>query len=179
MVQTKDQQQRNSVSSTLRAAAASLHGGKTYDPEDPSDRRELADRLKKRLEAAGFKLDTSRNSGEDVYVFQHRKDPGLFLKLYTSVYRGTTRAKAQDAIRVTMLYQQQRTKEKTVIPLGKMPIVKRSPKSTIDQIVERVVDRARDAYKKINDVERCTKCQAPMAVSKLGKKYCAELCWLK
>jgi hypothetical protein len=168
-----------SVSDTLRSAAAVLLGStKLYDPSDPSDRMELARQLKQRLEAAGFKLDPSGRGEEDVYEFIHRKDPGLKIKVYTSIYKGSTRAKAADAIRVVMLYQQQRTAEKKVVPMGKMPIVKRSPKSTIETLVERVVDRARDAYKEINNVERCTKCQAPRATSKAGKKYCAELCWL-
>lgn len=168
----------NSASAALRDAAAALLGSAgPYNPDDPSDRMELAAQLKKRLEAAGFKLDPGRN-GEDVYVFQHRKDPGLHIKIYTSIYRGATRAKAKDAIRVVMLYQQQRNAEKKVIPMGKMPIVKRSTKSTIETIVERVVDRAREAYKTVNSVDRCKKCSAPMATSKAGKPYCAEVCWL-
>ena len=75
------------------------------------------------------------------------------------------------------LYQQQRADEKRIVPMGKMPIVKRSPKSTIETLVERVVSRARDAYKEVNNVERCSACQAPRATSKAGKGYCAELCW--
>lgn len=162
---------------TLRIAAAALLGStKLYDPSNPSDRKELATQIKARLESAGFKLDPS-SRGEDVYLFQHRKDPGLHIKIYTSIYGGAARAKAADAIRVVMLYQQQRSEEKKVIPMGKMPIVKRSPKSTVETLVERVVDRAREAYKAINSVDRCSACQAPRATSKAGKKYCAELCW--
>jgi len=146
-----------------------------YDPEDRASRQELASLVTDRLKGAGFKLLPSH--GEDVYQFQHRKDPGLRVLVYTSIWNGEMRLKAKDAIRVVVLYDQKRNREKKTVPLHSLPIVKRSPKSTVQELVERVVDRARDAYRFANEVDRCHKCTAPIAISKAGKPYCAEICW--
>lgn len=187
------------VAATLRAAA-SLLSATPYDPHNPEHRAEFATKLKHRLESAGFKLEDKRSRGEeDIYTFQHRKDPGLIVKVMTSSAGGKMREKAADAIRVMMFYQQRRHGDKKVIPIvpptppqmkaigrdpkmGYAPIIKRMPGTPIDKLVERVVSRAREAYIIVNELERCNQCTAPMAFKKMKKgdpikRYCAELCW--
>lgn len=162
----------------LREVRHLLSANELYDPSSLAHRKELAQRITEGLTKAGFKKDDNAR-GEDVFIFTHRKDPGLKLKVYTSIKNGQVRSKDADAIRVVMIYEQQRSKDRKVVPIGKMPIVKRSPKSTVDQLVKRVIDRARDGYVQMNKVKRCNKCKAPMAKSKAKKDYCAETCWLE
>ena len=169
---------KESLAAAFSMAEAHLISANLYDPSDPEDRALLARTIERDLKKAGFKLDPNSRGSEDVYIFRHRKDPGLYLKVYTSIAGGQVRAKAADAIRVIMLYDQQRNEDPKTIPIGKMPIIKRSPKSTIEQLAARVMDRARDGYTKMNKIDRCSKCRAPMALSKAKKPYCAETCWL-
>ena len=192
---------RKRIARTLRAAAARLEGGLVlsgmkYDPESASHRQELADKMKEKLGAAGFKLSTDRTRDpgrqygggfkgkEEVWVFQHRKDPGLEVQVFTSITSGgEVRSKGADAIRVCLI-----VKNKAKLADPKSPDAKQYDLGSecrvyrtgdIDNIVERTVERARDAYKKANEVERCRDCQAPMATSKAGKRFCSEVCWLQ
>ena len=172
-----------------------LSAGTVYDPENPAHRIELAKKLTQKLGELGFKLsgDRTRDPGreyggvkgkEDVYVFQHRKDPGLEVQVFTSVTAdGSVRAKGADAIRVCLIYKnkakQQGTEseEARQYDLGSACRVHRT--GEIDNIVERTVERAREMYMAANLVERCQGCSSPMATSKQGKKYCGEVCWTK
>jgi putative addiction module killer protein len=172
-----------------------LSAGTAYDPENPAHRTELAQKLTQKLGEIGFKLsgDRTRDPGreyggfkgkEDVYVFQHRKDPGLEVQVFTSVTAGgSVRAKGADAIRVCLVYKnkakQQGTEseEARQYDLGSACRVYRT--GEIDNIVERTVERAREMYKAANLVERCQDCSSPMATSKQGKKFCSEVCWTK
>ena len=192
---------RKAVARTLRATAARLDGclvlsaGVKYDPENPAHREELANKMKAKLGAAGFKLSTDRTldpgrqygggwkGKEEVWVFQHRKDPGLEVQVFTSITQGgSVRSKGADAIRVCLIYKNKAKQTGTENPearqydLGSECRVHRT--GDIDDIVERTVERARDAYKRANEVERCGKCSAPMAMSKAGKAFCSEVCWL-
>lgn len=174
-----------------------LSAGVKYDPENPAHRKELADKMKEKLSAAGFKLSTDRTrdpgrrygqSGwkgkEEVWVFNHRKDPGLEVQVFTSITDGgSVRSKGADAIRVCLVYknkakqQNPESEEARQYGLGSECRVHRT--GDIDDIIERTVERARDAYKRANEVERCRHCGAPMATSKAGKKFCSEVCWTK
>jgi uncharacterized protein YjeT (DUF2065 family) len=194
---------RKTIARTLRAAANRLEGGlmlsagMKYDPENPAHREELANKMKEKLGAAGFKLSTDRTRDpgrqyggggwkgkEEVWVFQHRKDPGLEVQVFTSITSGgSVRSKGADAIRVCLVVK---NKAKLADPnspdakqydLGSECRVHRT--GDIDDIVDRTVERARDAYRRANEVERCSRCSAPLATSKAGKKFCSEVCWLK
>ena len=193
---------RKAIARSLRAAVARLEGGlmlsagMKYDPENPAHRQELADKMKAKLGAAGFKLSTDRTRDpgrqygggfkgkEEVWVFQHRKDPGLEVQVFTSITQGgSVRSKGADAIRVCLVVK---NKAKLADPnspdakqydLGSECRVHRT--GDIDDIVDRTVERARDAYRRANEVERCSRCSAPLATSKAGKKFCSEVCWLK
>jgi len=166
-----------------------------YNADDATSRTELATKLKERLGEAGFKLseDRTRDPGrtysgfkgrEEVFVFQHRKDPGLEVQVFTSIVSGgEVRSKGADAIRVCLVYKNKAKQEKAdhaeakQYDLGSECRVNRT--GNIDDIVDRTVERARDAYKRANDVDRCRDCSAPMALSKQGKHFCSEVCWTK
>lgn len=170
--------------------------GTSYDATNPAHRAELAAKLKQKLEAIGFTLSTdrSRDPGrlygqgykgrEEVYVFKHRKDPGLEVQVFTSIAGGgEVRSKGADAIRVCLVYKNKakqadsESAEARQYNLASECRVNRV--GDIDDIVERTVSRAREAYKKANQVERCRDCTAPMALSQAGKQFCAEVCWTK
>jgi len=141
----------------------------------------------KRHEAGGYK------GKELVLVFRHRKDPGLVINIFTSIVEGGVRTKGADAIRICTEYETKALREdkeegaySTQNLVFQRPLQKGQELSqcliqrrgaSVDDIVERVVERARAAYRALNLVKRCTRCQAPMALSKQGKEYCAETCW--
>ena len=173
-----------------------LSAGTIYDPENAAHRKELGDKMTEKLGAIGFTLsgdrtlDPGRYYGggfkgkEQVYVFKHRKDPGLEVQVFTSVLEsGSVRGKGADAIRVCLIYknkakqQNPESEEARQYDLGSGCRVYRT--GDIDDIVGRTVERAREMYKLANAVERCNACQAPMATSKQGKKFCSEVCWTK
>ncbi len=172
-----------------------LSAGTIYDPENPAHRKELGDKLTEKLGAIGFRLsdDRTRDPGrkyggfkgkEQVYVFKHRKDPGLEVQVFTSVLdSGSVRGKGADAIRVCLVYKNKAKQENPEgaeakqFELGSGCRVYRT--GDIDDIVSRTVDRAREMYVEANKVDRCQYCQAPMALSKQGKKFCSEVCWTK
>jgi hypothetical protein len=173
-----------------------LSAGTIYDADNPQHRAELAASLTKRLGEAGFALSQDRNRDpgrtygggfkgrEAVYVFKHRKDPGLEVQVFTSVVgSGEVRSKGADAIRVCLVYknkakqQNPEAEEAKQYDLGSECRVYRT--GDIDAIVERTVQRAREAYMKANLVERCKDCNAPLAKSKAGKMFCSEVCWTK
>ena len=190
-----DEAAKLGISGSVRAGLM-LSAGMKYDPENQAHRQELADKMKEKLGAAGFKLSTDRTRDpgrqygggfkgkEEVWVFQHRKDPGLEVQVFTSITSGgEVRSKGADAIRVCLVYKNKAKQTGTENPdakqydLGSECRVHRT--GDIDDIVERTVERARESYKKANEVERCRDCQAPMATSKAGKRFCSEVCWTK
>lgn len=149
-----------------------------YDPEDSEQRRLLAETMSQRLKKAGFRLLPTRGGQEDVYVFDHLKAPGFQVKVYTTIQGGRVRSKDADAIRVCLVYagEADRKEGRAVGISSECRVVRRGE---IDAIVERTLERAREAYKRVNSTERCRACGAPMATSKAGKSYCAERCWLR
>lgn len=174
-----------------------LSAGNVYDPENPAHRKDLGDKLTEKLGAIGFTLSTDRTRDpgrrygqggykgkEQVYVFKHRRDPGLEVQVFTSVVAGgEARAKGADAIRVCLVYknkakqQDPESEESRQYDIGQGCRVYRT--GDIDDIIERTVERAREMYTLANKVERCAACQAPMVLSKAGKKFCSEVCWTK
>lgn len=192
---------REEVIHTLRAAAHALLQGMAYDPDSSAQRAELGEQLKSKLGALGFvpserrSRDRRRGGRELILVFRHRKDPGLVVNVYTSISdSGSVRSKGADAIRICTEYETKALREdqeegafstsKLVFqrPLGKDELaacmVQRRGAS-ISDIVDRVVERARSAYRALNLVKRCRRCQAPVALSKQKKEYCTETCWKK
>ena len=167
-----------------------------YNPDLLQDRVALADALKAKLTEAGFSLsvdrtlDPGRHYGagfkgkEDVFVFAHRKDPGLEVQVFTSITAGgQVRSIGADAIRVQLVYKNKAKRnspdneEARQYTLGTETRVHRT--GEITAIVERTVERARDAYRRANETERCHHCGAPLAISKKGNPFCAEVCFAR
>jgi hypothetical protein len=96
------------------------------------------------LEARGFTQDIDAQ-GELVYVRQHHLDKTMFVKIYTSLPQngGDTRGVGQDAIRVLLMFKNGRT-QKTGC-LYKASRVYRTGSEAA--VIERTLERAREAYK--------------------------------
>ena len=150
-----------------------------YNPNESFSRTDLAVQLKCRLLECGFERDQSFERGpqqirEHVYVRQVK--PDIYVAIYTSCsgHKGiiSARNKGKDAIRVTTV---NKTKAGTQRGLGKQRRVFRTGK--IEDIVERTVERAREAWKTGASPCECHVCGAPKFRSKKGNFVCAELCW--
>lgn len=100
-----------------------------------------ASAIRERLAGAGFRL-LPATRGEEVYERPHDKDGRYTVKVYSSIQRGTNgvRKCGADAIRVVALL----TTEKKVYPIFKSARVYRT--GTVDAVLERMVERAREAY---------------------------------
>jgi hypothetical protein len=116
--------------------------------------------IRNRLAAAGFRLLAVPLGcpGEEVYERRHDRDPRYAVKVYSSIQRGQeeVRDRGADAIRVVAVYYGG--------PLGasgewlggpgaargifKSPRVHRS--GSVDSVLDRMIDRAREAYAFIN-----------------------------
>jgi hypothetical protein len=102
--------------------------------------------IQERLVAAGFEL-MEATSGEEVYLRIHDKDERYAIKVFSSIQRGESAARkcGADAIRVVALFQPQ----DKVYPIFKSARVYRT--GTVEGVLERMVERARDAYKRCNE----------------------------
>ena len=153
-----------------------------YDPTDVIHRRHLATMIMNRLGAMGFKMDPPSTGLERVYgrlvTDKERRGPrNTFVKVYTTIpyhKNGTPHVRnvGRDAIRVATIYQE---RGKASRGLAKETRVFRT--GTFGAIVERMYERARDAYKQALALPRCGQCDAPTFVSKKGNNVCAAVCW--
>ena len=98
------------------------------------------------LQSKGFSRD-AMSGKEIVYSRLHDKEPKLIIKIYTSIASDANAARAcgKDAIRVVAIFQ---GKEKTY-PIYKGARIYRVGSQA--GVQERVLDRARDAYKRCNE----------------------------
>lgn len=99
------------------------------------------------LEAKGFSVDPEAK-GELVYVFQHKVDPTMFVKIFTSlpIASGDSRGCGQDAIRVLLIFKNQITGKSGC--LYKASRVYRTGSERA--VIERTLERAREAYQEAN-----------------------------
>ena len=150
-----------------------------YNPNEQFSRTDLAVKLTCRLMECGFKRDVSFERGpekirEHVYV-REIKD-SVYVVVYTSCsgHRGiiSARNRGRDAIRVATVYK---TAGGSKRGLNKQRRVNRT--GTVEDIIERTVQRARDAWRLGTNPSRCKDCGAPMFTSKKGNSTCAEVCW--
>ena len=100
------------------------------------------------LEAKGFSVDPEAK-GELVYVRQHHLDPTMWVKIYTSmsVSGGDVRGCGEDAIRVLLIFKNERTGKSGC--LHKTSRVYRTGSEAA--VIERTIERAREAYAAGND----------------------------
>ena len=99
-----------------------------------------------RLNAAGFIKINLTSSKEEVYQREHHKDPRYLIRIYSSIPCGDfgTRGCGKDAIRVVVIFQ---TQQKTY---GIWKGVRVHRTGTVDAVIERTLQRARDGYGFVN-----------------------------
>ncbi len=139
-----------------------------YDPEIREHRRLLAEKIIKKLNDSGFEEEDS--VGER--TFARYIGDGMFVRVYTSIVDQEVRSVGKDAVRVCGLHTSSKGSTKK---LAKEKRVNRTGK--IDDIVDRMYQRMRDAWKVSRDRPRCKRCGAPTFVSKKKKDVCTEICW--
>lgn len=113
--------------------------------------------IRERLMAAGFWL-LPATRGEEVYERAHDKDGRYTVKVYSSVQRGQIGARGcgADAIRVVALLTVESGK---VYPIFKGTRVYRT--GTVEAVLERMIERAREAYATCNQHRKKGKKSCP------------------
>lgn len=142
-----------------------------YNPESIDDRRLLGTELINLLQEKRFQEEES--TGERIFSFAVNERTRVMI--YTTVVGLQARAKDKDAIRVAGVYKSNRDEQDR--GLIKVARVYRTGK--IGDIVERTIGRAREVWKRLHAVEKCSQCGAPMFISKKGNPVCSEICWDK
>lgn len=107
--------------------------------------------IRERLAAAGFRLVEGTPGIEEVYERIHDRDPRYAVRVYSSLTRGSDEVRdvGQDAIRVVALF----TDSKFSWPARVSPIFKSARvyrTGTVEGVLERMIDRAREAYSTCN-----------------------------
>ena len=119
-----------------------------------------ASAIRERLAGAGFRL-VPAGRGEEVYVRIHDRDPRYAVKVYSSIQRGQdeVRDRGADAIRVVAVsYGGQLgpagewLRPELARGVFKAPRVHRS--GSVEAVLDRMIDRAREAYGHINKCRR-------------------------
>lgn len=103
-----------------------------------------------RLERAGFKRDDVR--GEITYSRKHDRDSRLLVTVYTSVADGAEvgRKRGEDAIRVLAFFTWTRQGE-TQLRRKKLFQARVFRVTSVDGVLDRMMERARDAYAACNN----------------------------
>ena len=157
-----------------------------YDPENPHHRLDLAISLISSLDLLGFKRDRKMEFGpanRAEHVYSKEINNGLYVVVYTScsMHKGylSTRAKGNDAIRVSTVYVSPDPRRFTVSKkgIGKQKRVHRTGK--ISDICDRVTKRIFKASISCLKGGSCNRCGAPTFLSKAGNNVCAEICWTR
>ena len=115
-----------------------------------------ADAIRGRLTAAGFKL-ISAASGEEIYVRAHDRDIRYAIKVYSSIQRGAGDARdcGEDAIRVVVVHYTGTLggNSEWLYPDAARGVFKATRvfrTGTVDGVLDRMIERAREAYAFIN-----------------------------
>lgn len=158
-----------------------------YDPGLPILRQMLALSIINKLDECGFELAANPREAfglsrpelaERVYSRNVSEDGRIRVKVFTSVIGGENdvpfevRKEGKDAIRVCATYMTKEGKERGLV---KETRINRT--GNIDDIVDRMYQRMRSAYKTASTGERCHNCGAPKFITKAGKLCCSEICW--
>ena len=88
-----------------------------YNPKNKQHRKTLATRITKMLVVAGFKLDKTAKSAEDVYRLDIAgvKKGTAYVRVSTSISKGEMRTVGTDAIRVYAVYQESAGKSRGLV----------------------------------------------------------------
>lgn len=172
---------------------------KEYNPDDADHRADLARRLLHKLTRAGFRQTPDIRGFEVVMerAVKHKQVdlPDTVIRVFTTVdsrhprirdcpgcqdvrctcpeHALSVRGLGEDAIRVCAVYLGSRdkharglTKHRRVFRTGR-----------IDAIVDRTLERAREAWRDVLERPQCRKCGTPTFTSRGGKSVCAAICW--
>jgi len=149
---------------------------KTYNPENPAHRCNLAMALLAKLTECGFLPESREGTNEAVY--SRAVNEGVRVLVYTSVIPAGTsfqvRKEGKDAIRVCAVYTAKDGRERGIARAEKR--VNRT--GTVDGVVDRTHERMRDVYRLALRPCTCDTCGAPKFTAKSGNEVCADLCWL-
>lgn len=145
----------------------------TYDPLTRASRVQLASAILEKLRNEQFLKIQNQKPGEELQLSKSIKSSNLQVVVYTTIVGGEVREIGQDAIRVALLY---RATDGSTVGIGKSKRVNRT--GQIADITQRIIERIKHC-EDLSSVETCRFCSAPIAISRAGKPYCAEKCWLK
>ena len=153
----------------LAAATATI----AYNGDDAYHRAVLGDVLQARLLEAGFAR--APDSGGEACYERAVEGTQIVLRVYTSCQQRAdggllARVSGGDAIRVVTLFRRRMDRG-----IGSETRVNRV--GNVFSIAERMVQRARDAWRAARALPLCS-CGAPRVISKAGKNYCSDRCWL-
>ena len=143
----------------------------SYDPQHDWQRKFLATTLQVALHTAGFqKLPKSREGEEEIWARAVENTP-FFIQVYTSIQGDQVRDSGADAIRVVGIYENSKGKR------GLISNTRVNRTGEIEAIKDRMIERARETWKRCREGQTCNRCGAPMLRSKNNNLYCAEVCW--
>jgi hypothetical protein len=150
-----------------------------YDPSCEYSRQHLAISIASRLEEAGFERVKNPGFTPGIQILERlyeRKieNTDLHIQVCTTIiddnaFGMSVRTNGKDAIRINVR-----------APDVKRPIISETRVNRTGQcenIVDRMIQRARDAYRLGKHSGKCDKCGSQRARSKSGKWYCAAICW--
>jgi hypothetical protein len=149
-----------------------------YDAAVTVHRKHLAQRLVLLMAESGFIEEYVADKGTKERVFYRLVDgsPGVRVQVYTTIVgfgeASEVRLSGKDAIRVCAVY---RTKSRA--DRGIVAVTRVHRTGTVEGICERTLSRMRDVYRSAATSSRCSKCGAPMFVSKKANLVCADLCF--
>ena len=144
-----------------------------YDAKFPILREMLAMSILNKLEDCGFtEIETVIKTRERVFM-RGIPNENIEVQVYTTVVGQQVRSSGKDAIPVCATYT---AKDGTKKGIVKSTRVNRT--GNINEIVDRMHQRMRSAWKAAGTGERCSQCGAPKFIAKSGNKVCAEICWL-
>lgn len=141
-----------------------------YEPKNRSHRETLAQEILELMKYAKFEEETSK--GER--VFSRHIHPQLRVMVYTSIVGKEVREKDADALRVCGVYTNKKGEERGIVKSSR---VYRT--GQLEDILERLLKRMREVWRKSKNAEKCPKCGAPQFTSKKGNLVCCEICFAK
>lgn len=140
-----------------------------FDPDSLQSRIDLGSLLVTKLKECGFKEESS--SGERVFS-RHIKN-NIYVVVYTTLKGNAVRGLGQDAIRISGVYRGSERER------GLVKSVRVNRTGNMNDIVDRMHQRMRQAWKSCSSIVRCKSCNAPTFTSKRGNQVCVELCWTR
>ena len=144
---------------------------KNYDHSETFHRQFLATHIREALGTAGFIVQPSRREGEEETWKRNVEGTKFQITVYTTIVNGQVRSVGKDAIRVVGLYENGGKVK------AKMKCRSIHRRGKIEDIKNRMMDRARFTWKECKTGPVCNRCGAPTLKSKKGNDYCADVCW--